>query len=328
MSRHRRGFTLIELLVVIAIIGVLIGLLLPAVQKVREAANRMSCTNNLKQLGLAMHNYHDTYSGFPYAPYNPNLVNPALTSKPYAVAHGWGVSILPFLEQQNTFNLYNLNLAAGNAANAPAESVIIKSYVCPSAPSPGSRNIATITFNGGRYTRAPLDYIAQHMLFAGSAQYYGFKPVGDPTGQGILGRNVNRNIASITDGTSNTFLLVECAGRNQRWVMGKNVGTSGKLTIPGGTTTVGETGYWAAPSQPGGSISLLYGYNTSTGTLVGPCAVNCVNYEEIYAFHPGGANVLFGDGSVHFLNANTSLRIAAFLLTRAGGEVLPANAFN
>jgi prepilin-type N-terminal cleavage/methylation domain-containing protein len=223
-SRLRAGFTLIELLVVIAVIAILIGLLLPAVQKVREAANRAQCTNNLKQLGLAMHNHADTTGGLPYCPYNPALGGAlTLPYRPWSAAHGWAVEILPFIEQQNVYNLYNLNAAWSDPVNNPAIAARIKVFVCPSAPGGGESGPRYIPNNSG-----PLDYISLFNVNSVALPYVGF-PVptaSDPTGMGALGRNVRRPLTDITDGTSNTFLLVEDAGRNQHWVMGKYVGQS------------------------------------------------------------------------------------------------------
>jgi prepilin-type N-terminal cleavage/methylation domain-containing protein len=134
MLRRRNGFTLIELLVVIAIIGVLVGLLLPAVQKVREAANRMSCSNNLKQIGLAEHGYHDTYGKFTcswdYEPPNP-------PTRPTAVAHSWCTYLLPYIEQDNLYKQYNFNAVDYNDPNSTVVQTPLKIFQCPSSPNRG-----------------------------------------------------------------------------------------------------------------------------------------------------------------------------------------------
>jgi prepilin-type N-terminal cleavage/methylation domain-containing protein/prepilin-type processing-associated H-X9-DG protein len=316
-TNRTAAFTLIELLVVIAIIAILIALLLPAVQKVREAAARTQCVNNLKQLGLALQNHHDVYKGFPYAPYNPTLKNPALASKPWAGTQGWPTQVLPFIEQQNVWKLYNPNVnwdVKPNDGPTGPIATVIQNFICPSAPGGGvaaARNIG----NG----RAPLDYIALFNVDPGTAPFVGFASPTDaqePTGMGVLGRNVRRKMTEVIDGTSNTFLLVEDAGRNQHWAMGKYLGQN----VPDGP----ESGAWGNCCL-NGSISHIYGWNPTNNTLGGPCAVNCHNGGAIYSFHSGGANVLFTDGSVHFLNSSTALGVVVQLTTRARGEVIPAN---
>ncbi|MGH7442271.1 MAG: DUF1559 domain-containing protein, partial [bacterium] len=251
--RRRLAFTLIELLVVIAIIAILIGLLLPAVQKVREAANRAQCINNLKQLGLAAQNHADTMSGLPYCPYNPTATGAVawVGTKPWTQTHGWTVEILPYIEQQNVYNIYKLNAVWTGAANKPAIAAQIKVFVCPSAPgsSPAARYIGN--------NRGPLDYIAHHVLSAAAKPYVGFVVHADPTGIGPLGENIRRRITDITDGTSNTILLAECAGRNQHWTMGRYVGQS----ADNGT----QSGAWAHPSD-GGSFTHINGWNPATNT--------------------------------------------------------------
>jgi prepilin-type N-terminal cleavage/methylation domain-containing protein/prepilin-type processing-associated H-X9-DG protein len=325
MTRHvpaaRRGFTLIELLVVIAIIAILIGLLLPAVQKVREAAARAKCSNNLKQLGLAIHNYHDANGRLPAA-LEELVVNGVVKD------HSWTPRILPFIEQEPLFRRYNFALAWDEGANQNATGPIrttISTFLCPSAPD-------------DRLTvRGCLDYVATTERTwpnafvstgpTGQAQYV---QTGDPYFIGLLGHDKvtngvedksRRTMLAVRDGLSNTMMLAECAGRNRRYVMGKE--------DPVQTWTAGP---WANPASRinvGGFNPATYTYGVvipSPGATTGPCAINCINSKEIYAFHPGGAMVVMGDGSVRFLKATIRLDTVLQLLTRDRGEVLNSEA--
>jgi prepilin-type N-terminal cleavage/methylation domain-containing protein/prepilin-type processing-associated H-X9-DG protein len=293
--RPRRGFTLIELLVVIAIIAVLIGLLVPAVQQVREAASRMQCGNNLKQLGLGLHNFHDSYGGFP----------PAKQETPAGSTlrvHSWTPFVLPYIEQDNLFKQYRQDMRWDDAAtnDAGVNQTLIKVFICPSAPSGrfGTNKRTMIDYSPANQITRPNPFVSN-------------MPPSDPTFIGILGHNVYRKLPEVLDGTSNTILLAEDGGRNQVWQMGKLVANSG------------GTGAWANP----GTEIAISGFDPSTKTSPGPCGVNCTNNNEIYAFHRGGANVVMGDGSVHILRAGTDVNIVIALSTRAMGEVIPSDAF-
>ncbi len=309
---RRRGFTLIELLVVIAILAVLIGLLLPAVQKVREAASRIKCVNNLKQLGLAMHNYHDAMQAFP-----PAYVNKggSYLNSGFPFTHGFAPFILPYIEQQPLYNLYRWDLPQYAPQNEPVFATQLKIFQCPSAPEQGRY------FTGGPFAyfgtkSACGDYTLTLGVNSVLAQLGLADTVGDyrgalndtPTPDLTLSPNpTGTRIAAITDGTSNTILLTEDAGRPRLWQAGK----------PGPDQVV-TGGPW---NHFKGEI-ILEG-STFDGTVQpGPCALNCTNDEEVYAFHTGGANAVFGDGHVRFLQVGMDIRILARLITRAGGEVV------
>lgn len=310
-TERKFGFTLVELLVVIAIIGVLVGLLLPAVQAAREAARRMQCSNNFKQVGLAVLNYESTYSRLPCA--TRATTNP--TSQ-----HGWVPAIFPYMELGNI--PYNFNLSWNDASNSTALTVngkavnqlVIPALICPSAPAAESRL--------GANNAAPSDLtifinpIAQPNPFltgpSASPYFPNNLPAADSTYHGALGLNVFRRLGEITDGTSNTIVTVECAGRNQLYVMGKIV-----TPTPAGTPAA--TGAWANPRV--GIVAS--GYDPANPAApIGPCAINCTNASNVYSFHTGVAHVGMLDGSVRGLAATTPLYLLTALRTRNGGEVV------
>jgi len=313
---RRRGFTLIELLVVIAIIAILIGLLVPAVQKVREAANRMACANNLKNLGLAAHNYHGDHNKFP-----PGAVGPLAPSFPQYLQlkhHGLGTYLLPYLEQDALFRQYRWDVSWFDPPNQPAVNTQLRVWQCPSAESNriADGRLPTIApppeapFNG---TAACGDYAGMGVVDAGLVRAGVIDPPGGPRDErghyeGVFPINRTTRLADILDGTSHTILMAECAGRPQLW--------QGRKPVLNVWLTGGP---WA-------SRNLLWGRGaTQDGTaFYGECAINCTNDREVYSFHSAGANAVFADGSVHFLQAGMSIRVVAALITRAGGEVVSA----
>lgn len=310
-AKMRRGFTLVELLVSIAIIGVLIALLLPAVLSVREAARRLQCSNNLKQLGLAMHHYHDTHGAFP-----PAFVNngPYLTT-PYSFTHGWSPFILPFVEQEPLYKLYRWDFPLYTLENKPVCSSHLKIFECASTPdrerymefgpyqqfkSKGACGDYTIAL-GVDARLAQNGWVDQVIDYRGALTHVP-TPALTPTQNAIP-----TSFANITDGTSNTVLLAEVAGRPTRW-----------LARQRGQEQVLEGGPWN--HFKGGII--LQG-KTADGTAnVGTCPINCTNAGEVFSFHPGVANVVFVDGSVRPLTTGMNIRVMARLITRAGGEVV------
>jgi prepilin-type N-terminal cleavage/methylation domain-containing protein/prepilin-type processing-associated H-X9-DG protein len=304
--RQRSAFTLIELLVVIAIIAVLIGLLLPAVQKVREAAARMSCMNNLKQIALACANYEVRNNKYP--PSNT-------TSPPW---HGWPALVLPDLEQENVRNIYVMTANWYDLANATARNAPVKTFLCPSANGgrPGQSAVPGVPgspFSGAAWDYTNVSVVAQPLL-----AYLNYPdPASYPTiWRGVMS-STGSTVGQITDGLSNTVLVTEDANRPEYWVKGKRV-TDRVPPFGGDGPGVATGGVWA-DHQKGFGIE---GTTPDGNTLIGECAINCNNAYEIYAFHPGGANAAMADGSVRFLRESISIRTLAALCTRAGGEVV------
>jgi prepilin-type N-terminal cleavage/methylation domain-containing protein/prepilin-type processing-associated H-X9-DG protein len=290
----RGGFTLIELLVVIAIIAVLIGLLLPAVQKVREAANRAKCQNNLKQLGIALHNHVNSYGYFP----------PGTQSFPTTMT--WVQPILPYIEQGNV--PYNLQRSPIDPVNRAAAETKLQVLVCPSTPRPSRTDdrFPPLKMATGDYTNMngvnTGFYLVNHLPVPPTA-----------ASRGILTQGLRTTIGSVTDGLSNTILLVEDAGRPELWRVGHQV--DGRLAHGGG---------WAEPEY---ELDLDGTDSQGIGAFYdgyGPCCINCSNDKEVYGFHTGGANILFGDGSVRFLHHEVQPGPFAAICTKAAGEVVSA----
>lgn len=307
----RSAFTLIELLVVIAIIAVLIGLLLPAVQKVREAASRMSCSNNMKQLGLAFHNYENTFSAFP-----PMYTD---TGYPQAPNHYCLTFILPYIEQDNLYKQIDLKTSGYAVQNFLPFTQPIKTFMCPSAPLQ-----PTITYNvpSGKYQTLPAGVTqilmgrTDYAIASGAGGTWVTQSIGTQaiaTGPGILEYNKTIKMSAVSDGLSNTMLVAEDAGRPFRYGFG---GAKRGADRDGN----GAAGGWGDPDS-------WFGVNGADGNLgtqgSGPVAVNGSSDNEIYAFHPGGAHVLMGDGSVRLLKSTITLAHLAALLSRQGGEILP-----
>jgi prepilin-type processing-associated H-X9-DG protein len=293
--------TLIELLVVLAIIAVLIGLLLPAVQKVREAANRIQCQNHLKQLGLALLNFHDTRGKFPPAGAQGPLPEAGVTKA--NVYHGWAPFILPYIEEQPLYNQYHWDLSSTDPRNQPVVAHPLRIFQCPSAPQQDRFMTFGVFTNNGR--GACGDYAdTQSVDPILAAQGLTAPPPADY--RGVLVLNQMTRMLQITDGTSNTILLTEDAGRPRLWRAGR----------PGPDQTV-----LGGPWQGYNNGIILRGSNYDGTGAWGPCALNCTNDREVYSFHPGGANAVFADGSVHFLPSSMSIQTLAALVTRAGGEV-------
>jgi prepilin-type N-terminal cleavage/methylation domain-containing protein/prepilin-type processing-associated H-X9-DG protein len=336
----RSGFTLIELLVVIAIMGILMGLLLPAVQKIRGAAARIACANNLRQIGLALHNYHDTLETFPRA-YQPLRI-PDLTAPPGTGTYGASAftMILPFLEQDNLYKQIDVTKAALSSANMPpanpAYSTPLKVFLCPAAPGGStaddySAELANSFNNFGITVSLPSALIFGRTDYAPDAgMQAGIPGISINAGASIIVEPPDRRvrITDITDGSSNTMMVIEDSGRPS-WYGGKGVVKMPSYTGSPGTTPQGG-GAWADPlnyiatngGDPSGSgIAAGGGF---MGIPVAPwtCASGCTNDSEIFSFHTGGSNVVFGDASVRFVRNVLTMYQASALLSRAGGEVI------
>ncbi|WP_233200352.1 DUF1559 domain-containing protein [Blastopirellula marina] len=292
------GFTLVELLVVIAIIGVLIALLLPAVQQAREAARRMQCTNNLKQLGLAMHNYHDTYGKLPpmYIQLVPSTDN---------IGHwSWSAFILPFLEQGNIYDAIQptkLTPSVSITANKQIFQNVNNSFRCPSAPGPDFHDAAVdpgyaIADSGGANTGLGLSNYVASVNIANVRQKKASDGRTGTTGNiGPFYRDSNTGFRDFTDGLSNTFLVGERA-----W-------TKGGVRMSAGTLYAVRDADAKGPSaQDSGNTAWNQGVVTIAGSVRYPMNVvlTAPNSERNNAFssqHAGGCQFLFGDGSCHFV---------------------------
>lgn len=322
----RRGFTLIELLTCVSIIGLLIALLLPAVQAAREAARRASCTNNLKQIGLALHNYHDALGAFPmsYAAGSPFIDGAADT----APGWGWAAMILPQMEQPALFNAANFGLPVEAPRNTTAARTMLSPYLCPSDPTPG----APFPIDDGSST--VLATVAPTSYAACVGNDLADSTTGlnnDGLGNGVMYRNSRVRLADVTDGASNTIVVGERAWSITSGVW-PGVVTRG-VVRRGPANPCPTTGalFYPAATLVQAHCNVL---NTDTDTDGG--------IDDFSSRHPGGANVVFADGSVHFLKSvlrnsgrrpdggtiySPSSLVLQALGTRGGGEILSADAY-
>ena len=311
----KRGFTLIELLVVIAIIAILIALLLPAVQQAREAARRTQCRNNMKQLGLAIHNYHDNNRKFPMGTRYP-------TSAP-----NWRIAILPFLDQAPLYNQLNFagSFNAGYTNNTVLTSLFVAAYKCPSSTLPSN----STSFSGNSGAGMLHDYVgisgatpdpaARTSECSPEHRYGGITCI-----NGMLSPNLSRSMRDVTDGTSNTMIIAEQSGPIGTADLRANYyGGWGGFTRPmGGTDSIATLTSWTTTTDTWGTAVTTVRYSPNPAvTSSGNDNVYDMN-TALTSYHEGGVHVLMCDGAVRFVSENVAFTTLTNLASRADGVVL------
>jgi prepilin-type processing-associated H-X9-DG protein/prepilin-type N-terminal cleavage/methylation domain-containing protein len=362
----RAAFTLVELLVVIAIIGVLVGLLLPAVQKAREAAARTQCTNNLKQQGLAIHGFLDTYKHLPSGGRGTDFTQP--TPAPYFDLHSTFTLLLPYIEQNKIYSQFDLRYAYNDPAapqNLTAASNPIRTYLCPTNPLRPSTGLDSLGLGYTDYAPTAATTIdpttggrnkpltAQGGLYATSSTstgpgatntYGGIWTAGSPWNPTATTGNafgsitgLGPTLGSISDGLSETIAIAEDAGRVEGMVSPYTDPITSQprrhWTWADPNSGIGVDGNplsWA--NQTTGAVVAgqpLVAINNNAYPIGGPPGANWYTVQqagpnnEIFGFHPGGANVVFLDGHVSFLSQDISSIVIRALVTSAKGDIVP-----
>ncbi|MBI1322584.1 DUF1559 domain-containing protein [bacterium] len=314
----RRAFTLIELLVVIAIIAVLISLLLPAVQSAREAARRAQCVNNLKQIGLGMANYESAFRSYPpgylSAPAGDAVHGPAnpvsLDSGP-----GWayGTMLTPFLEQSAVYQALNVNIPSWSPANETGTRTSLATFLCPSV-SEESKAFDVIDASGtrlGRFSRS------HYVLNAGNNEPWMYQTFDHRNiADGPFYRNSATTVAAVTDGLSNTLFMGEHSAilSDKTWV----------ATVPGAVVCPKPRFALSLCDYAATLVLTHSGPSAFEGGIIHPPNSQAAHVCQMYSEHPGGANIMLGDGSVRFIKATINQRVWAALATKSGGEVISA----
>jgi prepilin-type N-terminal cleavage/methylation domain-containing protein/prepilin-type processing-associated H-X9-DG protein len=334
MSRKRSAFTLIELLVVIAIIGVLIGLLMPAVQAAREAARRSQCMNNMRQIGLAIHNYHDNMKHL------PSSVRPTASS---TVRAGSLVFLLPYIERKDLWDAYDSTKTWGDPANVPVTSKRIGVYECPSSPAVGTLD-HEVDGDGPGTPWVPLVAVSDYGASVGNdprlvpvaaalsppVLVQGSKSIAstaqEPT-NGLMPKNAIINFSQVTDGLSNTIAVLESAGRpfvyRRTGLVGSDL--SKNHLNAGGWARAASDILFAGSNNSGDTIPGTF-VNRTNGFDEGQETYSTTGYpiygtdgsSQPFSFHSGGLNVVMGDGSVHYINEGVNIGVFAALISRNG----------
>ena len=351
-NKNRQGFTLIELLVVIAIIAMLIALLLPAVQQAREAARRSQCRNNLKQLGLALHNYHDAHSTFPAGYYSygtsdgtgpPSaMIDP--TTWDASPGWGWGAMLLPYLDQSPLYNLINTDLACWDSSHTVPVSTTLPVFLCPSSSGGDDPFLvqdqtgAALVINGNQIEFARSHYVASHgqescwgecgssatgvvftNIYTSATTTVTVNGDASRVADGPFFRNSRTRFRDLTDGSSNTIFLGEHSSRlsDKTWVG----------VVPGAFT---HPNFISPENGPDAAATLTLVHAGPSGgelDITGFPIIHPVNFPtfhvgQMFSEHVGGGQVCMGDGSVRFISENINLLTWAELSSMGEGEVI------